>query len=72
MIESILTQSWKNFVGQVKMKILAKEKLTIENFLQNPQVKILMNIKRNSLLNIKSYWLIIMAIQPRYIFQQRY
>lgn len=39
LIESILTQSWKNFVDQVKIKILAKEKLTIENFLQDPQVK---------------------------------
>ena len=69
MIESIITQSWKNFVGQVKIKVLAKEKLTIENCLQNPQVKFFMKIKRNSLLNIKSYWLIIMAIQPRYVFQ---
>ena len=69
MIESIITQSWKNFVGQVKIKILVKEKLTIENCLQNPQVKFFMKIKRNSLLNIKSYWLIIMAIQPRYVFQ---
>lgn len=68
MIESIITQSWKNFVGQVKIKILAKEKLTIENCLQNPQVKFFLKIKRNSLLNIKSYWLIIMAIQPRYVF----